>query len=211
MQRHRISLNQTSKGAWVGHQQAMPGVVGQCNARNIVDEQPVVGHVALQVRMRPVRAPQHAVRKMFDHTPRERNDVLIRGRAGDAQALGTGYLAPEILMFKHQSCKKTEFRALGRPPYIGAPHVVDYDGGRQRGKKIKQIRKIGCLEIDDYVPTQRGNALSYPHERFRRRHIDQPLDEVETHPANTGTVKALKLAFGDIPIHRCDASCASLR
>jgi hypothetical protein len=60
------------------------------DVRDEVDQQAVVGHVVLQVRVRPVGAPQHAVGEALDHLARERHHVAVgvalavqRRRAGD--------------------------------------------------------------------------------------------------------------------------------
>jgi hypothetical protein len=47
------------------------------NVRNEIDQEAVVGRVPLQIRMRPIGAPEHAVGEGFDDAAGERNDVLI--------------------------------------------------------------------------------------------------------------------------------------
>ena len=60
--------------------------------RDEINQQAIVGHVVLQVRVRPVGAPEHAVGEALDDPARERHDVAIGmalapacGRAGDAE------------------------------------------------------------------------------------------------------------------------------
>ena len=73
------------------------------DVRDEVDQQPVVGHVVLQVGVRPVGAPEHAVGEGLDDAPGERHHVAVgsplagqRLRAGDRQPLGAAHLAPHV-------------------------------------------------------------------------------------------------------------------
>ncbi len=45
--------------------------------RNEIDQQAVVGHVVLQIGMRPVRAPENAIREFLHDFSREGHNVAI--------------------------------------------------------------------------------------------------------------------------------------
>src|SRR5690606_28335004 len=48
-----------------------------CDVGDVVDQQPVVRHVVLEVGVRPIRAPQHPVGELLDDASRERDDVSV--------------------------------------------------------------------------------------------------------------------------------------
>ena len=72
-----LSFPRASRAASDCRRGAAPAGRPRRDMGNEVDQQSVVGHVAFEIWMRPVGAPQHAVRKFLDHLARERNDVAV--------------------------------------------------------------------------------------------------------------------------------------
>src|SRR3546814_18990646 len=71
----------------------------------------------LQIGVRPVGAPQYAIRKSLDQTPSKRHNILVgaafaiqRGRTRFSEALGATDLAPAIFVFAHHSNEQFKLR-----------------------------------------------------------------------------------------------------
>ena len=48
-----------------------------CNVRDEIHQQSVIGHVVLQIGMRPIGTPQDTIGKCFHHMPSKRHNVLV--------------------------------------------------------------------------------------------------------------------------------------
>ena len=182
-----------------------------------VDQEPVVGHVVLEVGMRPVGAPQHPVRKFLDHLARERDDVAIgvclavqRRRTGDRQALGTAHLAPDVLVIVHEFEEAREFRTVDRLRHVRPAHVVDNDGRRQLGEEIRELGQVRRLEIDDDMPIVLDNALGDLFEFVHRREVDETLDEIEAHAAHAGLMQPLQFGVAHVAPDGRDSARSAL-
>ena len=138
--------------------------------RDEIDQKAVVGHVVLQVRMRPVRSPQRAVGEFFDQAAGEGDDVAIgvlfavqRRRPRKRQPLGAGDLAPDVRVLAHEPEEERKFGAVDGLSDIGATHVVDDDRSRQDGEEVPEFGQIRRLEIDDDMPAEAGDAAGDLH------------------------------------------------
>jgi hypothetical protein len=177
--------------------------------RDEVHQQAVVGHVVLQVGVRPVGAPEHAIRELLDDAFRERDHVGVgillaiqRLGTGDRQPLGTAHLAPDVGVLAHELLEQRELWPVHGQRHIRSAHVVHHDGGGQRREEVPQFGQIHRLEVDHHVPAELGDASSDFHQLVLGREIDQALDEIEAHAAHAGGVQLLQLVVGDAALHR---------
>src|SRR3954454_6198173 len=74
--------------------------------RNQVDQIAVVGH-HLDIGVRPVGPPDHAIGRGLDNTPRERHRVMERRSAG-GHPLAAAHLDPAFLVALHQLDQRAE-------------------------------------------------------------------------------------------------------
>ena len=128
------------------------------------------------------------------------NDVAIgaalavqRRRAGNREALGTGHLAPDVLVLVHEFEKQRELGAVDRLRHVRTAHVVDDDGRRQGGEEVPELRQVDRLEVDDDMPVELKDAPRDLDQLVLRREVDQPLDEIEPHAAHARLMKPLQL------------------
>ncbi len=181
------------------------------DARQQVDQLAVVGHVRLEVRVRPVRAPQHAIRERLDDAARERHEVVVARRTAARQAFRAADLRPDVRVIAHQLHEQLEARRGQRLRHVRPTHVVDDDDRRKRGDELVQLRQILRFEVDDDVPAERLDALGDLDQHFARRHVDETLDEVEAHAAHAGGIELAELLVGEISGHSRDAARAAVR
>ncbi|MNV66208.1 hypothetical protein D3C71_1589510 [compost metagenome] len=111
--------------------------------RDEIHQQAVVGHVVLEVGVRPVGTPEHAVGKLLDHPARKGHHVAVgtalaiqRLGAGQRKALGARYLAPHVRVLAHELQEQRELCAVHALGNIRASHVVHHHGGGQCGEEI---------------------------------------------------------------------------
>jgi hypothetical protein len=142
-----IYFNFPSTNGWGYHEQLALRLRCRCDLRDVVHQQAVVGHVVLQVRMWPIRSPQHAIGERVDEPLRKRDDIAIRvllaverRRSADAQTLGAAHLRPDVLVLAHHADEQLELWSIHRLGHIGPPHVIDNDCRRQRREEIPQLR-----------------------------------------------------------------------
>ena len=144
--------------------------------------------------MRPVGAPQHAIRECLDDAARERHEVVVARRARARQTLGTAHLGPEVRVLAHQLHEQLEPGRSQRLRHVRPAHVIDDHDRRQRSEEVVQLRQILRFEVDDDVPAERLDALGDLDQHLARRDIDQPLDEIEAHAAHAGCIELAQLA-----------------
>ncbi len=174
----------------------------------MVDEQAVVGHVVLQVRMRPVGAPQRPVGELLDDLACEGHHVPVgvalpaeRGRSRDGQPLGAGHLHPHVVRL-HEPQEAREFGSARAAGDVRAAHVVDDQRYRQGGEEGFQVRQVRRLEVEDDVPAQRRDPAGHRLQGLARGRIHQAPDEVETHCAYPGLVQPPQFGVGDVGADR---------
>src|SRR5205814_9273522 len=92
------------------------------------------------VRMRPVRAPQHTVWSRLDDCPGERNGVEKR-RAGGRDALGAGQFHPARVQL-HQIEQRAERPLLQAAVGPDAARVIDDERYREGTEKGRNLRKV---------------------------------------------------------------------
>ena len=98
---------------------------GRRDVRHEVDEQPIVRHVMRQVRMGPVRAPQHPVGELLHHTPRKRTDVrIVRLWTGNWQDYTSNARYLETL--REGARLRVRVASPGYDPARGGPAVADW-------------------------------------------------------------------------------------
>ena len=163
--------------------------------------------------MRPVGAPQDPVGELLDDAAGEGHDVAVcrplaveRGWAAAREALRAGDLAPRVGLGSQEVEEGLELGAVWILRDVGATHVVDDEGQRDADEEVAQVDEVGGLEVDDDVPAERGDPLDDPHEVLARSGVDEPLDEVEAHPAHPGLVQLGELAVGHVGPHGGDAA-----
>ncbi len=178
----------------------------------MVDEESVVRHVALEVRVRPVGAPQDPVGELLDHTAAEGHHVGVRvplaverGGAGDGEPLGAGHLHPDVVA-GHEPQEAGELRPVHRPGHVRAPHVVDHQRGGQRAEEVRELGQVGALEVQHDVPAQRGDLLGDGGEVLLGRGVHQPPQEVEPYAAHARLVQVAQLLLGDVGADGGDAA-----
>src|SRR6266851_7275175 len=95
---HRIVDQQFALQVWSGR-----------NVRNKIDQQAVVRHVVLQIRMRPVGAPEYTIRESLDDAPGEWDHIAVgvllavqRGRARLRQPFRATDLGPDVYVIPHE-------------------------------------------------------------------------------------------------------------
>ena len=163
--------------------------------------------------MRPVGAPQHAVRKLLHHAARKRHHVLVRSLlavqglgASHAQALGAAHLAPHVLVLAHELEEQRELFAVHALAHIRATHVVHHHGGGQAGEEVPQLGQVHRLKVDHHMPAQLGNAACNLHQLVLGREVHQALDEVEAHTAHARRVQGLQLFIRHAALDCCHAT-----
>ena len=114
-------------------------------------------------------------------------------------------------MLPHEFHEQLEFGPVDRLADIGPAHVIDDDGGRQRGEEVPQFRQVDRLEIDHDMPAELGNAAGNLHQLVPRREIDQALDEVEAHAAHAGIMHRLQFGIADAAPDRRHAARLAVR
>src|ERR1700723_1093817 len=117
------------KTLWIFHEKTMLERLIRCKKRDQIDEIGVVGHVFRDVRMRPVRAPQHAIRSLFHERGGEGNGIGKR-RPGGRDTLGPADFHPGILKL-HQIQQGLEGRLVEPRLGLHTAHMVDNERHRQ--------------------------------------------------------------------------------
>ncbi len=173
---------------------------GRRDLRDHVGDDAVVRRLLRHVRMRPVGAPDHAVREALDDGARERHHVVI-GRARDGEALRAGHLGDPVLVLVERLQPVLEVLAVHALLHVRAGHVVEHQRGRQRLQERAHLVEISVLEIDHDVPAELGDAVGDPDHHVLRRRIHQPLDEVEAHALDAIAVELLQLLVGEALVH----------
>src|SRR6202008_1795101 len=67
------------------------------DARQQIDQVTVVRHVSLEIRVRPIGAPEHAVGERLDDAACEGHEVVVPGRSAARQGLRAADLRTEVL------------------------------------------------------------------------------------------------------------------
>jgi hypothetical protein len=158
--------------------------------RQKVDQRAVVGHVLLDVGMRPVGAPQHAVGETLDQGPGE-GDGIVEGRSGARDALRPADLHPEALVL-HQVEQHAERFLLHALAGVHAPHVVDHHGQREFGKKRLQHGQPVGVEMHHRVPAERHDLADDRADGVEIGILAEMRDEVEAHAAHAALVETLQ-------------------
>src|SRR5207245_7177368 len=128
-------------------QKFFPELLAGRDQRQEVDQISVVRHVAADVWVRPVGAPQHTSGSGVQQRLSERNCVQERG-ARRRNALGAADLDPAVLKFQQtkKRPKRLLFDALTR---LDAPHVVDDKRERKLAQNPGKLGDIGGVEMND--------------------------------------------------------------
>ncbi len=177
--------------------------------RNQVDQVAIVRHVGLEVGMRPIRAPEHAIGEQLDEASRERHEVTVVRRATDRQPLGAAHLRPNMRMPAHQAHEAGEFRPVERLRDIGPPHVIHHHRRRQLREERLQLGQILRLEIHHHVPAQRLDASRDFEQDIGRSDVHQAFHEIEAHAPHTRVVQLLQLSIGHFASHGGDTARAT--
>src|SRR6187549_3815416 len=187
------------------------------NVWHVVNEEPIIGHVVLEIRVWPVGAPEHSIGKCFDESPGKRNHVAIgvpfavdRGRSRDRQSLGAADFRPDIFVLAQHADEQLEFGAVDRFADIGSTHVIHHHSGWKRGEEVPEFRKIRGFEVDDDVPAKWRDPMCDLSEHVARREVDEAFDEVEARAADAGLVHRCELGVGHRSIDGRDAACAAV-
>ena len=131
---------------WVINKQLLARCLVWCDLCDELYQETIVRHVVFEVGVRPVGAPQDAVRELRNEALGKRHDIEV-GRGCAVQCLGSchrqafwaGHLAPDVRVFSHKALEQREFRAIHWLRDVWAAHVVDHDGGGQGGEKVPQL------------------------------------------------------------------------
>ena len=172
--------------AGVAHQQLPARRLVGGEGGDEVEQIAVVGHMR-DVRVRPVGAPQHALRSGVDERPGERHHVVIRRTAG-AEPLCAGELDPAPLVAKQRE-KRAERRLVEAAADRDARHVVDDVRHREAVEHLGVIDEVGGVDVQHEVPAELGDALHHRPEALGLGRPAEMLDEVEAGAPHAGVVQ----------------------
>lgn len=115
-------------------EELVPLIGGDGDAEYVVGQKSVVGHVAGEIGVRPVGAPQGRVGELFDDPAGEGHHVAVGvtlsvqgGGPGDGEPFGAGHLDPDVVALD-EAQEAAELRPSGRLTDIGTAQVVHHEG-----------------------------------------------------------------------------------
>src|ERR1700722_15347127 len=175
-----------------------------------IGELAVVGHLArLVVRMRPVGAPDDALRRVGGERARERQGLFVRMRVlGDAVAAGE--FDPDIAAVEQaqQPPKRAAVQAFGD---IDAPHMVDHHRRLDRGDEIVVIDEARAADVIGDMPAVRRDLLDdRPHLVARPRRAAVGKIPMQPHATHAGVVEPFHLGVRRRRLEQRDAAIAIL-
>src|ERR1043165_4563540 len=115
----------------------------------VVDHHAVVRNL-LQVRMRPVGAPDGLRRKLLDQLSREGNRVLP-GRRLPGDPLAAAHLHPDVAVL-HQPHQRLEGFLVRALRSVDSPDVVDRSEERGALQRRRQLADAGAFRMDLQMP-----------------------------------------------------------
>ena len=158
----------------------------------MVEEGAVVGHEALEGRVRPVGAPDDAVLVGLDQRPREGRHVVV-GRAGQGgDPVGAGELRPALAVAQEGE-ERLEARMVEAA--IGA-HVAEMAEGDVDGHGVHGCAQVvEVVDVDEHfeMPAKRREALGEGlHRAHARKGIAALVREVDAHAARAALMQRLE-------------------
>ena len=159
-----------------------------------VDQLAVVGHVLVDVGMRPVGAPDDALGRVVGDVARERDRVAERRRLL-RHPVGAAELDPDAAAVE-QAAQRQE-RLAGRAlAHVQPRDVVDHHLGVDRADEVEMLDQVDAAHMHRDVPFVRRDQ---PHDGAHGvvgRRVAEMRQEMEAHAAEAGGVEPRDLVLG---------------
>ena len=159
--------------------------------------------------MRPVGAPQDAVRIHRDERLGKRHGIAERALA-HRHPLRTAHLDPSQGIAAEQIEQRLERALLEAVRGLDPSHVVDDERHVDAPEKIVLRQDVLRIEVQHDVPAQRLDARDQTMEYVQVRHAAQMLDEVEADAANSSRVQARQFRIVDRTLDAGDTAIGAL-
>ena len=144
--------------------------------------------------MRPVAAPDHAIRRHLDDAVGEGRDVAV-GRARLGESIGAADLDPDVVAAREFE-QRAERLLADAQRRIDAPDVVDHDRRGDRGQPVPQARQRACIEVQLDKPAQALDAAEHMVEHGQVQRPAMLGIECEAHAARALLMQPLAAGAG---------------
>ncbi len=153
--------------------------------------------------MRPVRCPEHALRRRLNQRLGAEADVVEERRADLRHLVGGGELDVSASAFDEPE-QHPEGRVIERHRFEELAHVIDDQRARQAPQKRLTFRQEPAVELQLHMPAERRDAGGERSEAFPREHTSGK--HVEAHPADACAAELIKLRIGYALVKDGDAT-----
>src|SRR5690242_9577096 len=207
----RASGTELEQARRVADQNLLLKIALRREQRHEIDEVAVIGH-HLDVRMRPIGSPDHAITRGLDDLARKGHGV-DKGWTDGGDALTAADLDPAFLVALHQLDQRLERQltlAVGR---LDAAHVIDGVAYRQPRQHLGIFGDVDRIEVQVDMPVERrdhvDHALKYP----LVRHPAEMADEIEAAAAKAAVMQLAQtaLAYAVIDVGNCSIRAVAHR
>ena len=208
----RFHLIKSVKRHWVVNENLFSRLLLRREQRKKIEQVAVIGRVAGSkiVRVRPVGAPDHAVRRRGDDCPGEgrhfdEGESKIGMHRRFADLIGAAHFHPDMAEF-HELQQQLKPRLIEPFCRFNPRDMVNNHRHRHSAYALFMLDKVLHVDMHVYGPAQFGDVFHASIEDIGFDVAARPVEQIEADAADAAVVEPAQVVFGRFVVHARDAA-----